>query len=134
MCVNQTTIKNNQPEVDSAAGTSSSSSSSSLSVSAHLAKNIQTETTIIADLKNSFLNNNNNNSNTTTTTTASSNSSSLRPLYNKLKKTHLFGVKLEKLCGPYHPTANNQLPLPIIEFIWFYLIFFVFNSLYLKLF
>jgi hypothetical protein len=113
---NHTSTKNNQPEVDSAAG-SSSSSSSSLSMSTHLAKNVHTETTIIADLKNSFINNNNTNNTTNSTITTSTNSSSLRPFYNKLKKTHLFGVKLEKLCGIYHPTGNNQLPLPIIVII-----------------
>ena len=120
MSATHTTSKqHSQPDsVDSAAGTSSSSSSSSLSMSAaHLAGTTKhtTETTIVADLKHSFINNNN--TTTTTTTNTSSNSSSLRPFYSKLKKTHIFGVKLEKLCGPYHPTANNQLPPQIIVII-----------------
>jgi len=39
--------------------------------------------------------------------------SNLKPFYSKLKKTHLFGVKLEKLCGPYSAT-NNKLPHQIM--------------------
>ena len=39
--------------------------------------------------------------------------STSRPFYSKLKKSHLFGVKLEKLCGPY--SANNfKLPPQIM--------------------
>lgn len=39
--------------------------------------------------------------------------SNLKPFYSKLKKTHLFGVKLEKICGPYS-TLNNKLPPQIM--------------------
>ena len=39
--------------------------------------------------------------------------STLKPFYSKLKKSHLFGVKLDKLCGPYSPT-NNRLPSQVM--------------------
>ena len=39
--------------------------------------------------------------------------STSRPFYSKLKKSHLFGVKLEKLCGPYSAT-NLKLPPQIM--------------------
>lgn len=36
------------------------------------------------------------------------------PFYNRLKKSHhLFGSRLEKLCGPYSP-ENNRLPSSIM--------------------
>ncbi|CAF0901665.1 unnamed protein product, partial [Brachionus calyciflorus] len=38
----------------------------------------------------------------------------LKPFYHKLRKSHIFGVKLEKICGPYS-NDNNQLPLPIMS-------------------
>jgi hypothetical protein len=59
------------------------------------------------------------NFNSTTTTTSESTggvAATLRPLfYSKLKKSssQLFGVKLEKICGPYSVT-NNQLPSQLI--------------------
>lgn len=37
----------------------------------------------------------------------------LKPFYNKLKKSHLFGVRLEKLCGPYSQ-GNQRLPVQIM--------------------
>lgn len=43
-------------------------------------------------------------------------SSTLKPFYNKLKKSHLFGVKLEKICGAYSLT-NNQLPPQIMNLL-----------------
>jgi len=39
--------------------------------------------------------------------------STLKPLYNKLKKSHLFVVKIEKICGAYSET-NCKLPHPIM--------------------
>jgi len=39
--------------------------------------------------------------------------STLKPFYSKLKKTHLFGVKLEKLCGVYSH-LNCKLPIQIM--------------------
>lgn len=47
--------------------------------------------------------------------TASLASSTLKPFYNRLKnKTHhLFGARLEKICGPYSP-ENNRLPPAIM--------------------
>lgn len=42
--------------------------------------------------------------------------STLKPFYNKLKKSHLFGTKLEKLCGAYSAT-NNQLPSQIMSLL-----------------
>lgn len=39
--------------------------------------------------------------------------STLKPFYSKLKKSHLFGVKLEKVCGIYS-AANGKLPNQIM--------------------
>ncbi len=39
--------------------------------------------------------------------------STLKPFYNKLKRTHLFGVKLEKFCGVYSH-SNCKLPAQIM--------------------
>jgi len=39
--------------------------------------------------------------------------STLKPFYSKLKKSHLFGVKLEKLCGVYSH-SNCKLPSQIM--------------------
>jgi hypothetical protein len=39
--------------------------------------------------------------------------STLRPFYNRLKKSHLFGIKLEKICGNCTPD-NNKLPAQIM--------------------
>lgn len=47
-------------------------------------------------------------------TSSSIATSTLRPLYHKLKRAHLFGVKLEKICGPYSAT-NCRLPVPIMS-------------------
>jgi hypothetical protein len=38
------------------------------------------------------------------------------PFYSKLKKYNLFGVKLEKICGPYSST-NNRLPVQIMNLL-----------------
>lgn len=47
--------------------------------------------------------------------------STLKPFYNKLKKSHLFGVKIEKICGPYSET-NCRLPNPIMVNIWIHIL------------
>lgn len=85
-------------------GTTSSSSSSSLSVSS---KNTNTQTEAIETNTTTSNNNTNNKSQSITNTT-------LRPFYSKLKKTHLFGVKLDKLMGAYNPQTNYKLPPQII--------------------
>ena len=42
------------------------------------------------------------------------------PFYNRLKKVHhshaphLFGSRLEKICGPFHPETNCRLPSSIM--------------------
>ena len=100
VATNEIKIKQTEVEMDSAAG-GSTSSSSSISMTTSKLKH--------------------NNNTTTTTTTGIVNSTSLtnatlRPFYNKLKKTHLFGVKLEKLCGTYNVNTNNtKLPIQILS-------------------
>lgn len=39
--------------------------------------------------------------------------STLKPFYNRLKKSHLFATKLEKICGPCSH-ENNRLPSQIM--------------------
>lgn len=51
------------------------------------------------------------------------------PFYNRLKKSHhLFGSRLEKLCGPYSP-ENNRLPASIMVSCYYY-IFYTFLNHY----
>ena len=55
----------------------------------------------------------------THTSSLSMAASTLKPLfYNKLKRSssHLFGVKLEKICG-VHSATNNQLPAQIMNLL-----------------
>lgn len=46
----------------------------------------------------------------------SSSNATLKPFYSKLKKTHLFGIKLEKLCGVYG-AQNCKLPVQIMSLL-----------------
>jgi hypothetical protein len=92
-------IKQTEVEMDSAAG-GSTSSSSSISMTT-------------SKLKHNY---NNNATSTGIVNSTSLTNATLRPFYNKLKKTHLFGVKLEKLCGTYNVNTNNtKLPIQILS-------------------
>lgn len=56
----------------------------------------------------------------TSESNSTSNKPSSLPFYNRLKKVHhshaphLFGSRLEKICGPFHPETNCRLPSSIM--------------------
>lgn len=56
----------------------------------------------------------------TSESNTTSNKPSSLPFYNRLKKVHhshaphLFGSRLEKICGPFHPETNCRLPSSIM--------------------